>query len=109
MGDADQFTSQISHLDNRAPQPSDLVRETDQYTKDDEETKDEEEEESLDENAPPASPEENAPPASPEEKMIVAQSTLTPAEDAWARWSEASPSSETAGEPEESKAAKESF
>merc|ERR1719491_2379061 len=100
MGDADQFTSQISHLDNRAPQPSDLVRKTDQYTKDDEETKDEEEEESLDENAPPASP---------EEKMIVAQSTLTPAEDAWARWSEASPSSETAGEPEESKAAKESF
>lgn len=115
MDEADHFTDHISRFQDDAPQPQDIVREADQYATSDEETESEEEE-GEEETAPALENlEQQSPPASQDEKIILAEASLTPAEQAEARWSEASPAAETEAEPEESEvsrpaqAGKESF
>jgi len=93
--ETDRFTSHIFTLQDGAPHPADLVRQTDTS---DGETQTEEEESPPDAEQPQEEPKiPPAPPASPAEKS-VSQAALTPAEEAEAKWAEASPTMDVAEE-----------
>lgn len=103
------FETAVDDADHLRAHISDIAKKSDafgfEYATSESETEDEKEESaSATANVQDESKIQPAPPASPEEKIMAAEAALTPAQQAFARWSEASPQGATVGEAEGSEA-----